>query len=103
MGCGWKTRGFPLEKPSGRPGLNWLGKMGAGCGAAVFHPEAPVWVREVPAVEILRQVWVQNYQWTEGQLAWRAADNLPPAARYISSPYDLDAHYSKKRTTSGVG
>lgn len=71
--------------------------------SAVFDPAAPAWLREAPAVELLRQVWMQNYQWTEGKLDWRAADNLPPAALYVSSPYDLDAHYSKKRTTSWVG
>ena len=80
-----------------------VGHDGSALLSALFDPGAPGWLREVPAVEILRQVWVQNYQWTEGQLAWRAADNLPQAALYVSSPYDLDAHYSKKRTTSWVG
>jgi transposase len=71
--------------------------------SAIFDPVAPSWLREVPAVQILRRVWVQNYQMSDGQLSWRSSENIPPAARYISSPYDLDAHYSKKRTTSWVG
>jgi transposase len=57
----------------------------------------------VPAAEILRRVWLQNYQWSDGKLSWRSSENIPPAALYISSPYDLDTHYSKKRTTSWVG
>lgn len=36
-------------------------------------------------------------------MRWRSADNLPPAALSISSPSDLDAHSSTKRTTSWVG
>jgi transposase len=32
-----------------------------------------------------------------------AAFALPPAARFISSPYDPEAHYAKKRATSWVG
>jgi transposase len=80
-----------------------VGHDGSALLSALFDPGAPVWLREVPAVGILRQVWVQNHQWTEGQLAWRAADNLPPATLYVSSPYDLQAHSSKKRTTSWVG
>jgi transposase len=28
--------------------------------AAIDHPEAPSWLREVPAVAILRRVWIQN-------------------------------------------
>jgi len=70
---------------------------------ALFDPEAPTWLREIPAVDVLRRVWVQNYQQSEGKLSWRSLDNIPPAALYISSPYDLDAHYSKKRSTSWVG
>jgi transposase len=54
-------------------------------------------------VEILRRVWLQNYQCSDGKLSWRSSENIPPASLYISSPYDLDAHYSKKRTTSWVG
>jgi transposase len=80
-----------------------VGQDGAILLQALFEPGAPAWLAEVPAVEILRRVWVQNYQWSEGKLGWRSTENIPPAALYISSPYDLDAHYSKKRTTSWVG
>jgi transposase len=59
---------------------------------ALFAPDAPAWLREVPAVDILRRVWVQNYQWTLGKLSWRSADDIPPAALSISAPYDVDAH-----------
>jgi transposase len=60
--------------------------------SALFEPEAPSWLAEVPAVDILRRVWLQNYQWSDGKLGWRSSENIPPAALYISSPYDLDAH-----------
>ena len=30
-------------------------------------------------------------------------DELPPSAQLISSPYDLEAHFSRKRTTTWVG
>jgi transposase len=36
-------------------------------------------------------------------LRWREADNIPPAAQFISSPYDLEAHYARKHTTQWVG
>jgi len=40
----------------------------------------------------------------EGRLHWRTdAHGLPPASRFISSPYDLDAHLARKRTTQWVG
>ena len=62
--------------------------------SALFDPNALSWLREIPSVHILRRVWVQNYQWSDGKLSWRSPENIPPAAQYISSPYDLDAHYS---------
>ena len=34
---------------------------------------------------------------------WRSSEDIPPAARYIGSPYDVEAHYSKKRSTTWVG
>ena len=71
--------------------------------SAVDHAEAPAWLREVPAVAVLRRVWMQNYLWDGSQLQWREADNIPPAARFISSPYDAEAHYARKHTTQWVG
>jgi transposase len=71
--------------------------------AAVDHAEAPPWLREVPVVAILRRVWMQNYLWDGTQLRWREADHIPPAAQFISSPYDADAHYARKHTTQWVG
>jgi transposase len=53
---------------------------------ALFDPTAPEWLRQVPAVEILRQVWVQNYQRIDDVVRWRASQDLPPASLYISSP-----------------
>jgi transposase len=71
--------------------------------AAVDHADAPPWLREVPAVVILRRVWLQNYWWDGTQLQWREANNIPPAAQFISSPYDPEAHYARKHTTQWVG
>lgn len=69
----------------------------------IYATSAPLWLREVPAVQTLRQVWVQHYQRVAGTVQWRATDNIPPATTFISSPYDRDAHYAKKRTTQWVG
>jgi transposase len=71
--------------------------------SAVDHPDAPPWLRAVPAIATLRRVWMQNYWWDGTQLQWREADNIPPAARFISSPYDAEAHYARKHTTQWVG
>jgi len=80
-----------------------VGADGAALLAAIEADGAPAWLREVPAVETLRRVWDQNYRQTEEGLRWRSADGIPPAAEFISSPYDVEAHLGKKGSTCWVG
>ncbi len=70
---------------------------------AIYAAEAPAWLAEIPAVETLRRVWVQNFYWEQGELRWRDANNVPAAGQCIDSPYDPEAHYAQKRATSWVG
>ena len=60
---------------------------------------------QLPAIDILRRVWLQQFRLVDGQLRWRVEnqDELPPSAQLISSPYDLEARFSRKRTTTWVG
>jgi hypothetical protein len=61
-------------------------------------------LREIPAIETPRQVWIQNYTWIDhGTLCWRFDDETPPAGQFISSPYDKDARYSHKRGMTRIG
>jgi transposase len=66
---------------------------------AVFDPLAPAWLREIPALQTLRQIWVQNYSVEDEHLRWREAENIPPATLFIHSPYDPEARLGKKRST----
>ncbi len=83
-----------------------IGEDGRKLLTAVFDSLAPAWLREIPAIEVLRQIWVQNYfveVEDDGQFRWREAGNLPPATLFITSPYDPQAHRGKKRTTLWTG
>lgn len=80
-----------------------IGQQGRELLEALFDPTAPEWLRQVPMVEILRKVWVQNYQRIDDAVRWRPSEDLPPSSRYIGSPYDEQAHYGKKRGTQWVG
>jgi transposase len=72
--------------------------------AAVYALEAPAWLREVPAVETLRRVWVQQFYQEGDQIRWRTeAEGIPPSRSFLSSPHDTEARYAKKRTTSWIG
>ncbi len=71
---------------------------------AVHEPEAiQRGLSELPAVMVLRQVWVQQYYQSEGGLSWREAKEIPLAGKLIPSPYDVEARYSHKRTTKWTG
>ncbi len=61
------------------------------------------WLRHVPAVETLRQVWVHQFELVEGHPHFRSDDNIPPPAKMICSPYDKEATYGRKRTTWWAG
>jgi hypothetical protein len=70
---------------------------------AVYGPGAPEWLGELPAVEVLRRVLVQNYHIridTHGRevITRREADTdgLPPGRARISSPYDTDTRWAAK-------
>lgn len=70
----------------------------------VFAPMAPAWLKDVPAIKTLWRVWLQNFTWTEtGSLCFRNNAEIPPARMFIGSPFDEDARYSQKRSTSWVG
>ena len=80
-----------------------IGADGQKVLAACFASLSPGWLREIPAIEVLRQIWVQNYFVEDEQLRWREGGNLPPAMLFINSPYDPEAHRGKKRTTLWTG
>src|SRR5262249_30154369 len=60
---------------------------------------------ELPAVDVLRRVWIQQYYApdADGVVRWRIPDDLPPGAQLIVTPYDVDAHPGNKRSTIWTG
>jgi transposase len=85
-----------LGNQMGEDGFNLLKKISA--------LNAPQWLRYIPAVEILRQVWVQQfYAPVDGKVQWRSPSDMPPSTIAIHSPYDVEAHYSSKRSINWVG
>lgn len=71
--------------------------------SAIYADSAPGWLREVPAVEILRRVWIQQYYVQDGQVKWRVAEDLPPNKQLIQSPYDPEARNRTKRSLNWTG
>jgi transposase len=82
-----------------------IGKDGSALLDAIYHSSTPEWLRQVPAVEILRRVWLQQFYapGEDGQIQWRTPKDMPPSTIAIHSPYDVEAHYSSKRSVDWVG
>ena len=73
---------------------------------AVYDRSSPAWLRELPAVDVLRRVLLQNYTRTitgDGREVIRRrekepeGDGLPHGHTRIASPYDTDARWGVKR------
>ena len=85
------------------------GRDARGLLEAVYAADSPAWLAQLPAVNTLRIVLVQNFVVTtdrQGREVIRmreATDGLPPSRSKITSPYDLDARRGRKRNLAWNG
>ncbi len=74
---------------------------------SVWAAESAPYLRALPALEALRQIWLQQYYRCTvpglAALRWRTTDEQPPAALRLTSPYDLEARDCTKRDRQWVG
>jgi transposase len=90
-----KTERQTLSETIGQDGYTLL--------EMIYQSTTYAWLRDVPAVETLRRVWLQQY-WTDaGQVKRRKPQNMPPVSDWIRSPYDTQARYGQKREYSWIG
>jgi transposase len=76
-----------------------IGADGAKLLAAIDTDPVAAWMNTLPEVQVLRLVWQQQYTATaSGRLRLKTAEELPPSAERIHSPYDPEARYSTKDT-----
>jgi transposase len=94
---------LPRDKASRRELAQLIGADGFQLLAACYEPDAPVYLRQVEAVEILRQVWIQQYYVEDNDIRWRRQEEQPPHSQVICSPYEIEARYATKRDTHWTG
>lgn len=70
---------------------------------AVYSPNAPAWLRDVPMVETMRQVWLHHFVIMDEKICWRDAKDTPPSLQRLDSPYEIEARYGNKRTVTWIG
>jgi hypothetical protein len=79
--------------------------------SACYEDSAPAWVRELPAVQVLRTVLVQNFHLDrdgQGREVIRRREaglesGLPPAHLKIASPYGTGARWGRKDALAWLG
>jgi transposase len=98
-----KTKRAELAAAYGADAVRLLRAVDHTGDADAGDAAAPPWLAELPAVDVLRRVLVQNYVITTdtaGREVIRAreadTDGLPPGRTRLSSPYDLDARWAAK-------
>jgi transposase len=88
------------------------GKDGFALMEAVCDPASPPWLYGLPAVQVLRQVLLQNYtrivradgsEVVKRREKAPEGDGLPPGHSRIASPYDTDARWGVKREEFWLG
>ncbi len=94
---------LPKAKESRLALAEVIGRDGHHLLARIYAEGAPPHLRTIPAVDVLRQVWLQHYYPDEETVSWRDQKNFPPSSVMIASPYDLDVRYSEKRSTTWRG
>ena len=60
---------------------------------ALRRDAAAAWLWQVPAVEVLRRVWLTQFYLDDGRVRWRTAADLAPAGQRINTPYDAEATF----------
>ena len=87
---------LPKSKAKRQAWAEETGADGMTLLAATYAQDAPPELQQLPAVQLLRQVWIQNFIMEEGQVRWRGHDDIPPSGCYIGSPYDTEMRYAYK-------
>src|SRR5829696_1534969 len=93
---------LPKGKEARKEYLKTVGADGAQLLAHLDAPHTPRTLKTLEEVEILRQLWEQHYERSDGQTRVLDPKERPEAAYCIESPYEVEARYSTKRSMSWV-
>jgi transposase len=99
----WQDYRLPAGRQDRQDLAEMIGQDGRHLFALLDETAELIWTRKVPAVETLRRVWVQQFYADESTVRWREAKDLPSSSLMICTPYDPEARYSQKRSTTWTG
>ena len=104
-GARFESYRLPKEKHERTALQLRIGEDGVCLLQAIYSQQAPDWLWQLPSVQILREVWIQQFYLAKEQLFIRtkAQYGLPPAKKLIQSPYDPEARNRTKRSNNWTG
>jgi len=94
---------LPKEKGEQEELKATIGTDGLHLLQQIHEESAPAFLVELPSVDVLRRVWIQQYQVINDKFQWRADKDTPPKRLLIQSPYDSEARNSTKRKVNWTG
>jgi transposase len=97
-GYRWDSFRLSAEKEAQRALLLEVGRD----AHALFGQLKPAYF-QLPSVEFLRQMLLQQYVVQDGVLQCRISPNFPPTSQLLASPYDPDARLGSKRKLQWTG
>lgn len=94
----FSNRNLPRGKEKREDEARIIGADGFELLGAVCASQAPDWLRSIPEIETLRQVWLQNYVRTGEEVRWRHSktEGLPPVSLRIDTPVDPESRTAIK-------
>ena len=94
---------LPRKKKERTAWVETVGYDGCYLLTNIYESKTHRWLWDIPAVQTLRKMWLYQFYYQDDVLKLRQAKDLPPASIRFDSPYDPEAHYSKKRETTWTG
>ncbi len=94
---------LPKGKEARTQYLQTVGADGIRLLEQLDAPHTPQVLKGLSELEILRQIWQQYYEMSDGRIRILDPKEMPEGARRIESPYEVEARYSTKRSMGWVG
>jgi transposase len=94
---------LPVGEKARMAWVKQLGADGQRLLAAIQDNSEFHWLFKVPAVQTLQTAWQQQYSLEEQTLRWRPNEALVLIPDRIASPYDVQARYATKSSTTWTG
>jgi transposase len=99
----WRGSRMPKSKAKVADLAASVGEDGAYLLQAAEGEGAPEVLADIEALQLLRDVWKQQYEQGPDGWVWRSQGTLPPNAELIETPHDREARYSNRRGKAWQG